>query len=80
MKVTRRGEDVVSFTEGGIVDDDNDCQTLVRAIRWSERFKDDRRDGELWRTLCGDKANMYYGRFLHEFWMYWYVDLYGLGG
>ena len=78
VKVTRRGdlEDVVSFTEGGIVDEDNDCQTLVRALRWSERFKDDRRDGELWRTLCGDKAHMYYGRFLHEFWMYWYVDLY----
>ena len=36
------GEDIVSFTEGGPYEEDNDCQTLVRALRWSEGVKDDR--------------------------------------
>jgi len=70
------GEEIVSFTEGGPYEEDNDCQTLVRALRWSEGVKDDKWDGELWRTLCGDRASVYYGEFLHDFWEYWYVDLY----
>ena len=45
-------------------------------MEWGD--KDDKWDGELWtrRTLCGDRASVYYGEFLHDFWEYWYVDLY----
>ena len=70
------GEEIVSFTEGGPYEEDNDCQTLVRALRWSEGVEGGKWDGGLWRTLCGDRASVYYGEFLHDFWEYWYVDLY----